>query len=486
MCDMRYLSLFSGIEAATVAWGDLGWECVAVAEIEPFPCAMLAHHYPTTLNLGDVTKLTWLDIAALGPIDLVVFGSPCQDLSLAGNRKGLAGARSGLFHTAMDIVRWARQYNGCRFALWENVPGAFSSNAGADFACVVGEMAGLDDLAVPKNGWGTQGCAVGDLGMLEWSVLDAQWFGVAQRRRRVFALADFGDWANRPPLLLEPESMRGDPPTRAVPGQDVAGTLAGGARGNGGYSYDDIPLTAFAENQRNEVRELEVAGALATVRRGDAKNETLLLTNWAPEIAATLTSGSANGTPAHGARSGSAKDTTLLVAYGGGNTSGPIDVFGTLTCEQSRVNKGLGALAFDARQSDVCVYGDVTGPLMTDGGTIGVMAFDARQNGVCVYGEATGPLDTNGYTIGVHHPSRVRRLTPRECERLQGFPDDYTAIPFGNEQSGPVEGGVSVQDDAGAWHHFKPAADGVRYKALGNSMAAPVMAWIGMQLQFYK
>ncbi len=131
---MRYLSLFSGIEAASVAWEPLGWECVAVAEVDAFASAVLAHRYPSVPNLGDVTKIDAADLAALGRIDLVVFGSPCQDLSVAGKREGLAGERSGLFHVAVDIVRWAREYCGCRWALWENVCGAFSSNKGRDFA----------------------------------------------------------------------------------------------------------------------------------------------------------------------------------------------------------------------------------------------------------------------------------------------------------------------------------------------------------------
>ena len=223
---MRYLSLFSGIEAATEAWAPLGWECVGVAEIEGFPCSVLAQRYPGVPNLGDVTKIDETTIALLGHIDLVIFGSPCQDLSVAGKRKGLAGERSGLFHTAMRIIKWAREHCGCRWALWENVPGAFSSNKGADFASVVGELAGLEHVDVPANGWGNEGCALGQHGLVEWSTLDAQWFGVAQRRRRVFALADFGDWAGRQPILLEPHRMRGDSAPRREAGQDVAGTLS--------------------------------------------------------------------------------------------------------------------------------------------------------------------------------------------------------------------------------------------------------------------
>ena len=241
---MRYLSLFSGIEACSVAWKPLGWECVAVAEIEPWPSRVLAHHYPDVPNLGDVTKVTEEQIAMLGRIDVVVFGSPCQDLSVAGKRKGLDGARSGLFFTAMQIVGWARQWCDCRFALWENVPGAFSSNKGRDFAAVVDAMAGLEGTGVPPKGWGTEGCALGSEAMVEWSTLDAQWFGVAQRRRRVFAIADFGDWRNRPPILLEPESVRGDTAPRREAGEDVAGTLASRTRG-GGFPGSDEACSGY-------------------------------------------------------------------------------------------------------------------------------------------------------------------------------------------------------------------------------------------------
>jgi DNA (cytosine-5)-methyltransferase 1 len=237
---MRYLSLFSGIEAATVAWHPLGWECVAVAEIDKFPCALLAHKYPDVPNLGDVSKVTAEDIRALGPIDLVVFGSPCQDLSVAGKRKGLAGARSGLFHVALDIVDWAREHCGARWALWENVLGAFSSQQGRDFATVVEELAGLSDCPVPPKGWGNEGAAIGEKAMVEWSTLDAQWFGVAQRRRRVFALADFGDWTRRSPVLLEPESLRGD----SAPSRDPKeGHPTGFECGFGGCNFTEVAST---------------------------------------------------------------------------------------------------------------------------------------------------------------------------------------------------------------------------------------------------
>lgn len=268
---MRYLSLFSGIEAATVAWAPLGWECAAVAEIEPFPCAVLAHHYPNVPNLGDVTKITESDVQSLGNIDLVIFGSPCQDLSFAGKRKGLIHAdgtitRSGLFFTAVNIARWA----GARFWVWENVPGAYSSNKGRDFAAVVEFMAGLDDVDVPRTGWGSEGCAVGDNGLLEWGCLDAQWFGVAQRRRRVFAILDTGDWSSRLPILLERESLRGDSAPGRNSGKEIATEASGCAAS---YGIPGNWIGRAPENGGNAVEPmLEVSPCLTATDRHGVSN----------------------------------------------------------------------------------------------------------------------------------------------------------------------------------------------------------------------
>lgn len=371
---MRYLSLFSGIEGASVAWHPLGWECAGVSEIEPFPCAVIAHHYPTIPNLGDVTKITEEDIAALGRIDLVVFGSPCQDLSVAGLRKGFICestdtlTRSGLFFVAMRIVAWARKHNGCRFALWENVPGSFSSSQGRDFAAVVGAMAGLEDVPVPPRGWGNEGVAVGSEGLVEWATLDAQWFGVAQRRRRVFALADFGNWSNRPPILLEPESLRRDTPPRREAGEEVTPTIRAGAP---------------------------------------------------------------NGGAGHGARSGDSKDELIVP-----------------------VAHSLRGEGFDASK-------DGTGRAVAvslRGREGGATAELGDEVGNCLRASSGG-----GDKAHVLAAMSVRRLTPVECERLQGFPDNYSQIPW----------------------RKKPASecpDGPRYKALGNSWAVPVVQWIGRRI----
>jgi DNA (cytosine-5)-methyltransferase 1 len=233
---VRFLSLFSGIEAASAAWLPLGWECVAVAEIEPFPCKVLAHHYPEVPNLGDITKITKEQIESLGHIDLVVGGFPCQDLSVAGKRKGFTNddgstTRSGLFYTALRISRWSN----ARWLLLENVPGIYSSNNGRDFASMAGEILNTE-FAVPKNGWQNSGVAASRTGLLEWRTLDAQFFGVPQRRRRMFALADFGNWTNRQPVLFERDSLQGNPPPSRGKREEVAGTISkcsftGGAGG---------------------------------------------------------------------------------------------------------------------------------------------------------------------------------------------------------------------------------------------------------------
>lgn len=274
---MRFLSLFSGIEAASAAWEPLGWQCAGVADIDAFACSLLAQRYPGVPNLGDVSRISEAHIAALGHIDLVVFGSPCQDLSKAGKRKGFDGERSSLFFDAIHIMRWARKHCGLRWALWENVVGAFSSNDGADFAAVVGHMAGMPAPAVPPRGWGTEGVAVGEA-LLEWATLNASGFGVPQHRRRVYAVADLGNWANRPPVLLEragvqrhPEAQRAQEEApaaaigRGVPGRDGARqlVLVTNAEGSLGLPYltvsnlsktvnNQTPLLVFANQEPGE------------------------------------------------------------------------------------------------------------------------------------------------------------------------------------------------------------------------------------------
>lgn len=493
---MKYLSLFSGIEACTAAWGPLGWECAAVAEIDPFPRRVLAHHYPNVPNLGDVTKVTEADIAALGRLDLVVFGSPCQDLSVAGKRKGLAGARSGLFFTAINIIQWARLWGGCRFALWENVPGAFSSNKGADFAAVVDALAGLDGTEVPPKGWGTEGCALGTEAMVEWSTLDAQWFGVAQRRRRVFALADFGNWRDRPPILLEPEGMRGDSAPRRQTGQSVAGTLAASTGGSDENDAKDGHLVIAEQrpvlSSSGDVSHCLNAGGMGRI---DYETETMVVCATG-DITHTL---KAEGFDASGDGTGRG---TPIIAF---NSNAQPDemrfdphLSAPLTCSQSSAVLAFSCKDYGADAGEIAPTLRAMGhggSHANAGGQVAIAQIGADMYNGTLTGNVAATLGTqsgdgvsSGPSVlyyshdyshqrvyGVHAPTealtvarkpnflvgaRVRRLTPLECERLQAFPDGYTAVPTNG----------------------KPAADGPRYKALGNSMCVNVMRWIGHQV----
>ena len=208
---MRYVSTFSGVEAASLAWAGLGWEPVAFCEIDPFPSAVLAERYPDVPNLGDITKVDWSEIAADG-IDLVVGGSPCQSFSVAGKREGLSGA-SGLMFEYIRCVRELRP----RWFVWENVPGALSSEGGAAFGQLLREM---DDI-----GYG-----------LAWRVLDAQFFGVAQRRRRVFLVGSLGDGGAERAcrVLFESDCMQGDLASSREKRKAIASAAAGGAGTTGG------------------------------------------------------------------------------------------------------------------------------------------------------------------------------------------------------------------------------------------------------------
>lgn len=471
---MRYLSLFSGIEACSAAWKPLGWTCVAVAEIEPLPAAVLAHHYPGVPNLGDVMQITDAQIAALGSIDLVVGGSPCQDLSVAGKRAGLAGERSSLFHEQVRIFHAARTFCGARFLLWENVPGAFSSHGGRDFGIVVGSMAGCE-LGVPRGGWGTCGAAIGSHGLVEWRVLDAQYVrveshprAVPQRRRRVFALLDTGGWRDRPPILLEPEGLRGHPAPRREAGERPSPSIAPRARGGGGLGSDCagglVADTLGVGAKQTTGFESEVVAHSLSAEGFDASEDGtgrgIPLTVGALTDGAHMGGGSTARTPTRDESfrlpdvawclqerdaKGADSDTKPghLIPVGGG-----FDDAIAFSCKDHGADAGEIAPTLRSMEFE--------GSHANGGGQVAV-AFHNRQDHD-VSGAVTHPLGAKDNGLGIW--PQVRRLTPRECERLQGFPDDYTLVP--------VRG--------------KPAADGPRYRALGNSMAVNCMRWIGERI----
>ena len=433
---MRYLSVCAGIEAATVAWHPLGWEAAAFSEIEAFPRAVLAHHYPEVPLHGDFTTIGADDY---GAIDLLVGGTPCQSFSIAGLRGGLADDRGNL---ALEFLRLADRKRP-RWVVWENVPGVFSSlshdapdlcppaiDLDAGDGPADGEEVVVEDSydADESHAFACFLAGLQELGYgVAYRVLDAQYAGVPQRRRRVFAVGYLGDWRRAAAVLFERHSLSGYSAPRREAREAVAALTANGVG------------TCGADDNQGQAGHLIAADVTATLPAGG--NET-----------------GGNRYPGTSAETCS----SMLVAYGGGNTSGPIDIATAQTAHGVRmdfdtetfVTHSLRGEGFDASE-------DGTGR----GTPLVPVAFDmrGREDGA----QLEGPHDTaniraasGGSSRSYVAASAVRRLTPRECERLQGFPDDYTLIPY----------------------RGKPAADGPRYKALGNSMAVPVMRWIGERI----
>ena len=227
MTPLRYLSLCSGIEAASTAWHSLGWEPVAFCEIDAFPSAVLAYHWPHVPNLKDMTKWrTWSD-DMLAQVDILVGGTPCQAFSVAGLRNSLDDERGNLtliyahILDHIDTVRASRGLPPC-ICLWENVPGVLNTKDNA-FGCFLAGLAGEDDaLVAPRGKWTNAGYVSGPQRAVAWRTLDAQYFGVAQRRRRVFLVASAGDGFRPEQVLFEREGVRRDSPPSRGAGQETA------------------------------------------------------------------------------------------------------------------------------------------------------------------------------------------------------------------------------------------------------------------------
>jgi len=390
-----YGSVCSGIEAASVAWHPLGWKAAFFSEIEKFPSAVLDHHYPTVPNLGDMTKFKeWPDAI----INVLVGGTPCQSFSIAGLRKGLDDPRGNLMLTYLAIAARYRP----EWLVWENVPGVLSSNGGRDFGTFLG---GLGQL-----GYG-----------FAYRVLDAQHFGVPQRRRRVFVVGHLGDWRRAAAVLFERHCLSGDLAPSREKGKDASPCLR--ARANSSHRADSQAFIPVAST--GDISHCLNAGGMG---RQDYETETLITHSLRGEGFDASEDGTGRGTP--------------LV---------PVSI---QNATRGKDQNGLG------------IGGDVMFTL--DQGSQHAVAFDCKasgQNGFGV-GEIASTMRSmghaNSHQNGGGHQAvmtgmQVRRLTPRECERLQGFPDDYTLIPG-------------------------RLADGPRYKALGNSMAVPVMRWIGERI----
>lgn len=358
------MTVCSGIGAPEVAAPWIDWKYQS--EIEKFPCAVLAERFHDAVNLVDMTKFKeWPD----ADINVLCGGTPCQSFSVAGLRKGLADPRGNLMLTYLAI---AARYQP-EWLVWENVPGVLSSNGGRDFGTFLG--------------------ALGQLGYgFAYRVLDAQYFGVAQRRRRVFVVGYLRDWRRAAAVLFERESLSGHPAPRRSTGEGIAADVAPSL----------------------------VASGRGVERIGDTRGQDPVVVHPLPnpDTCGPLTAGMHKGP-----RGTEAVESNHIVVHG---TQDPIT---------SDVTFPLGRN--QGQENAVCVTGQRTHALTGEG-------FDASEDGT-----GRGPL------IVPH----VRRLTPTECERLQGFPDGHTLIRWR---------GKAIED----------CPDGPRYKALGNSMAVPVMGWI--------
>lgn len=540
----RYVSIFSGVEAASLAWEPLGWEPVAFSEIEPFPCAVLAERWQDVPNLGDITKIDWKEEID-GAIDLVVGGSPCQSFSVAGKRERLKGA-SGLMFEYIRCVQELRP----RWFLWENVPGALTSEDGGAFGQLLSEM---DELGYS----------------LAWRVLDAQFFGVAQRCRRLFLVGHLG--AESPAeVLFEPDCLSGNPQSSREKRKELA-SRAGRSAACAGFKYSAAPRAntiGYAEEQANTLTAdwhapavfplpntalsqygIEIAGCLTA--RGDSSpcadrgqnivcmTGTQAHCHISDEIAGCLTAHMGKDDAPVVVNGSDLQTYVCETAHSGSNGFGvgESDIFPTLDTSSgpvvwTRENNAQVPFGFAQNtRNEVRVVGDgtVSGALAANPGmkqttfvcTHGTYPINEQiatrdkklgrgmRLGVGADGDPAFTLlanhphmvaagsgsdsiamgDLNAHTAicrnicptlkcggdgamaaseigdkptGVN-PMLVRRLTPLECERLQGFPDGHTLI---------------------AWKG-KPAEecpDGPRYKAIGNSMAVPVMRWIGRRI----
>jgi DNA (cytosine-5)-methyltransferase 1 len=437
--SVRFGSLFSGIEAASVAWLPLGLQCAWVAEIDPFACAVLRHRFPDTPNLGDVTKADW---DAAEPVEIIIGGSPCQSFSVAGKRLGLDDPRGNL---ALEFLAVARRVRP-RWLVFENVPGLLSLNGGRDFGAF------LRLLGECGYGWA-------------YRVLDARHFGVPQRRRRVFVVGHLGDWRPAAAVLFERESLLRNPPTRRETREGIAGTLAPGAH-PGGFNGRDA-----------ETGNVIAHAVTAHMGRGGATEDgTGRGIPVVPDLADPIT--------AHEQRTYTHEGTTFRLR----NVVPVQDVRGYRDKRQNGI--GIGeegdpmytvtardwhAVAFKRAQVgkpyDRTRYEPgIAGTLSGYDPEAVALSFQerGRPNGRAVEWQAdeayalTSPGDGGRrHEKNILSPAMaVRRLTPRECERLQGLPDDWTLVPY----------------------RGKPAADGPRYRAIGNSMAVPCVRWLGERI----
>lgn len=495
---ITFISMFSGIEAASVAFGPLGWKAVCFAEIEKFPSAVLAHHYPDVPNVGDMSKHDWAQYR--GKVDIVCGGPPCQDFSIAGLRAGLDGERGNLSIVYMRALHAIKPRN----AIVENVPGWLNDKKNA-FGCFLAGLVGADDPLRTPDGksWPNAGMVAGPLGRAAWRVLDAQYFGLAQRRRRVIVVADFGNGADPAAVLFERKGLFGNTPPSREAGKDVAPTISARTKGGGGLGTDfdldgGLRVETFDRQSNCEYGEADIA---STVSARDYKSPTDLVAHAIQ--AGALRTNPNSGPDGVGVQEGVAYTLEARAEVQAVCVTG--DVAHTLKAEgadasEDGTGRGTPIVAFSAKDYGADAQFDVA-PTLRAGGHSGshqngrvmpAVAFaensraEVRLEGGD--GQTVGCIGAGGGKPGQGYPavltSAVRRLTPVECERPQGFPDFYTRIPVRHYKVKKVT--RTRPEDMwefidGEW--WLMAADGPRYKALGNSWAVPKFVWLGKRIQ---
>ncbi len=577
---LRYGSVCSGIEAVSLAWKPLGWEPAWFSEIDAFPNAVLAHHYPDVPNLGDMTGIATRVLSGAVPApDILVGGTPCQAFSIAGARQGLADPRGALtlkYTELADAIDQTRRNTGQPPAIivWENVPGVLSDKSNA-FGCLLGALAGEGRPLEPAGRrWTNAGCVSGPGRRVAWRILDAQYFGVAQRRRRVYLIASGRGDLDPTEILFEPDRLPGDSPQGTAPWEIASGSTEDGPDGAGGFpdalagsyratartvcfgggnrqgpidraacltarghkcdfevetfaaqsvtghrthalntangsrgSSEDgtgrgVPIVthlaplaaipvAFAQNSRDEVRlesgDGQIVGTLSL--GGGKPGQGLPAIAYAPSGAADRMDGwpPIMSFTAKDYGADALENIAPTLRAGGrlnGNSNGGVmpaiafrtlratfhsEVSGTLISHYSKRQENADTiLGPDLVTRSVAVRGRDGGATIELGGEV-ANALRASGGGSdkahvllistesYFHGQMLGP-EESGWSQWAGW--RVRRLMPIECERLQGMPDGYTQVPY----------------------RGKPAADGPRYKAIGNSMAVPCVAWLGRRI----
>ncbi|MBT1898080.1 phage N-6-adenine-methyltransferase [Enterobacter hormaechei] len=463
---MKYGSVCSGIEAASKAWEPLGWKPAWFSEIEPFPSAVLANHWPEVTNLGDMTKIA--DAVRAGEVeapDVLVGGTPCQAFSIAGLREGLSDDRGQLTLSYVELanaIDAKRRKRGEPEAIivWENVPGVLSSKDNA-FGCFLAGLAGESSELQPAGGkWTHAGCVSGPERVIAWRILDAQFFGVAQRRKRVFVVASARKGFDPAAVLFELDSVRRDSAPRRESQPEIARNA--GERTKVGSHWDNPANPHPTLNQSNNIGGIGASNQELFSQRGSG-----LVSDSYSDVSRTLLAKENDST---------AEDLETYVVHG---TQDP-DINRELAHTLGRNNGQENAcIAFSYKDNGADATSDLSPTIRAGnhdkshansgqppaialaGNTIG----RAPENG----GNGTGYCKEVGYTLtksdqhGVAYGMQVRRLTPIECERLQGFPDDHTKISWRGKDAAECP-------------------DGPRYKAIGNSMAVPVMRWIGERI----